>query len=118
MHIGILEKRCEIEKSQWRGIQSKEARARKLVLSVARFFFNLKNREQLHAWLLRFGFFVLCLIRLLRSTSFRLPLLLLSASGKSPLFLRNPCGFSLIFRLVGSQRISKESVLTSKTDIF
>lgn len=33
-------------------------------------------------------------------------------------FLWNPCGFSLIFRLVGNQRISKESVLTSKTDIL
>jgi len=33
-------------------------------------------------------------------------------------FLRNPCGFSLIFRLVGSRRISKESVLTSKMDIL
>lgn len=59
VHIAdILEKRCEIEKSQWRGIQSKEARARKFVLSVARFLSNLKNRGQLRAWSLRFGFFV------------------------------------------------------------
>lgn len=41
--------RCEIEENQQRGIQSKETRARKFVLRIARFPSNLKNRGQLRA---------------------------------------------------------------------
>lgn len=49
--------RCEIEESQRRGIQSKEAPARKFVLRVVKFPSGLKNRGQLRAvaafWLFR-----------------------------------------------------------------